>query len=69
MEFKLNSPPPYEVKGPQGQPTVKMVITLEDVPSGELFTIQYFAADGTINRQDKECNVRKGVTASAVAKL
>jgi hypothetical protein len=69
MEFKLASPPPHEVKGPGGAPTHKMVITLVDTPAGEMFTVQYFDAAGTLIRQDKECNVREGVAASGIAKL
>jgi hypothetical protein len=69
MQFKLNSPPPHEVKGPKGEVVHVMVITLQDTPAGELFTIQYFSADGKLLRQDKECNVREGVVSEGVAQV
>lgn len=69
MEIKLNSPQPSEFRGPKGEKVHKMVITVVPVPVGEMYTIQYFAEDGTLLRQDKECNVREGVVSMGEAKL
>lgn len=62
MKIALNSPELKDVAG-----ATKLVITLEHVPAGDMFTIQYFAPDGKLLRQDKECNVDEGVLSMGVA--